>query len=50
MMSGFYERRGESIPETIRRMQLEKIRDLRRHGKVDHPFTWAGFIALGDWR
>ncbi|MFH1220671.1 MAG: CHAT domain-containing tetratricopeptide repeat protein [Candidatus Eisenbacteria bacterium] len=50
MMSGFYERRSESIPETIRRIQLEKIRDLRRHGKVDHPFTWAGFIALGDWR
>ncbi len=50
MMSGFYERRSESIPETIRRIQLEKIRDLRRHGKVDHPYTWAGFIALGDWR
>jgi CHAT domain-containing protein len=50
MMSGLYERRAASIPDTMRRMQLQKIRDLRRHRKADHPYTWAGFIATGDWR
>ena len=50
MMSRLYEREDESIPETMRRIQLERIEDLRRKGQPDHPFTWAGFIAMGDWR
>ena len=50
MMSKLYGKRHQSIPETMRRIQWEKIRDLRRHKQPDHPFTWAGFIATGDWR
>jgi CHAT domain-containing protein len=50
MMSRLYERKGESIPETMRRIQLSRINELRQAGRPDHPFTWGGFIALGDWR
>jgi CHAT domain-containing protein len=50
MMSQLYERQEESIPETMRRIQLEKIRELRLAGQPDHPYIWAGFIAMGDWR
>jgi tetratricopeptide (TPR) repeat protein/CHAT domain-containing protein len=50
MMSSLYARQDESIPETMRRIQLGKIGDLRRSEQPDHPFTWAGFVALGDWR
>jgi CHAT domain-containing protein len=50
MMSQLYERRQESIPDTMRRIQIEKIKELRQSGQPDHPFTWAGFIAMGDWR
>jgi CHAT domain-containing protein len=50
MMSQLYERKGESIPVTMSRIQMEKIKDLRQDGQSDHPFLWAGFIATGDWR
>lgn len=50
MMSQLYDKRGESLPQTIRKIQLRKINELRAQNKVDHPFSWAGFIALGDWR
>jgi len=50
MMSHLYDRGRESLPEAMRTIQLKTIKSLRRHGKADHPFAWAGFIALGDWR
>jgi tetratricopeptide (TPR) repeat protein/CHAT domain-containing protein len=50
MMGQLYDRGNRSLPETIRNMQLKKIKELRHRGQPDHPFTWAGFISLGDWR
>jgi CHAT domain-containing protein len=50
MMSVLYSREGESLSRAIRRIQLEKIEQLRSEGEIDHPFTWGAFIALGDWR
>jgi CHAT domain-containing protein len=50
MIGQLYDRQNESIPETMRRLQLDKINELRRGGQSDHPFTWAGFMAMGDWR
>jgi CHAT domain-containing protein len=50
MMSHLYEKRDESFPETIRRIQLKTINKLRAQGYVDHPFSWGAFIAVGDWR
>jgi CHAT domain-containing protein/Tfp pilus assembly protein PilF len=50
MMGGLYERRGETLPDAMRRIQLERLDQLRNGGQIDHPFTWGAFIALGDWR
>jgi CHAT domain-containing protein len=50
MMSRLYERRLESIPETMRRIQVESIKRLRERGEADHPLSWGAFIAVGDWR
>lgn len=50
MLSELYEKTDESIPETMRRIQLEKISELRSQDEVDHPLNWAGFIILGDWK
>lgn len=50
MSSKLYDRRGVSLPETIRRIQLEKIHELRRQGKVDHPISWGALVAYGNWR
>jgi CHAT domain-containing protein/Flp pilus assembly protein TadD len=48
--SQLYDRRGVSLPETIRRVQIEKIHELRRLGKVDHPVSWGAVVAYGNWR
>jgi hypothetical protein len=50
MMSQLYEAGGESLPEVMREIQLEKIEELRQDKQADHPFSWGAFIALGDWR
>jgi CHAT domain-containing protein len=49
LMGDLYTRTGESIPETMRRIQLKRIEAIRAGNGPDHPYTWAGFIALGDW-
>jgi CHAT domain-containing protein/tetratricopeptide (TPR) repeat protein len=50
MMAGLYSHSNKPLPERIRNMQLAQIKKLRAEGFSDHPYTWAGFIALGDWR
>ena len=50
MMSRLYDRTGESLPETLRGLQLESINRLRSKKKADHPYSWGAFIALGDWK
>lgn len=45
-----YKRHGVPLPETIQRIQLEKIDALRRQGLVDHPMAWGAFVAYGRWR
>ncbi len=47
MMSQLYDKRGESLPQTIRKIQLRKINELRAQNKVDHPFSWGGFFRSG---
>ncbi|MFH1314247.1 MAG: CHAT domain-containing tetratricopeptide repeat protein [Candidatus Eisenbacteria bacterium] len=45
-----YEREEAPIAERIRRAQKETIDALRSRGKPDHPYLWAGFIAVGAWQ
>lgn len=49
-MSELYGGADENLPEAMRRIQLEKIEELRSEGTIEHPFTWGAFIALGDRR
>ena len=48
LMSDFYSnlKEGNSRGEALRRAQAKLIAD----GKYSHPFYWAPFILLGDWR
>lgn len=50
MMAQLYSQSKKSLPERIRKMQLAQIKKLHKGGLSDHPYNWAGFIALGDWR
>jgi len=49
LMENFYEnwqKKGMSKPEALRQAQLS----LRRKTEYSHPFYWAGFQMIGDWR
>jgi CHAT domain-containing protein/Tfp pilus assembly protein PilF len=50
MMAQLYAESEKSLSERIREAQLAQIKKLRSEGFADHPYNWAGFIALGDWR
>jgi len=51
LMTRFYSAKGKDIPLIMQDIALEKLRDLRKEGKSDHPINWGGaFIAVGDWR
>jgi len=50
MMSQLYAESEKPLPKRIRDMQLAQIKKLRSGGFSDHPYNWAAFIALGDWR
>ena len=50
LMGDLYGRVGESIPETMQRIQKSRIAAIRENNGVDHPYTWAAFLALGDWK
>jgi CHAT domain-containing protein len=41
---------GASTADAVRGAALEVLRDRRRRGLTAHPFHWAGFVAVGDWR
>jgi len=48
-MSKLYTDPNVPVSTRIREMQLAKIADLRSQGISDHPYSWAAFIAIGDW-
>lgn len=50
IMSRLYNLEEKNLAETVRRLQVEKIEALREKNLPDHPFSWGGFIAVGDWR
>ena len=50
ILSGLYDRRGQTLPMSLRQSQLAVIENLRSRGRPDHPVTWAAFVAVGDWR
>jgi CHAT domain-containing protein len=44
----FLEDKGTA--ESVRDADLRQLRDRRAAAKSTHPFYWAGFVAVGDWR
>jgi CHAT domain-containing protein len=42
--------RGSDTAAAARAASLEVLRARRRAGLSTHPYTWAAFIAAGDWR
>jgi CHAT domain-containing protein/tetratricopeptide (TPR) repeat protein len=49
LMGRLYRSTDDGLARTLRQAQLESIHLLRENDLPDHPFTWAAFIAVGDW-
>ena len=52
-MNSLYRRRflvGSGTAESVRDASLELLRNRRAKNHSTHPFYWAGFVAVGDWR
>jgi CHAT domain-containing protein len=45
-----YRLSGSSTVDAVRRAQLERLHEQRRHLNRIHPALWGGIIAEGDWR
>ncbi len=41
---------GADVPRALRAAQRNVVATRKAAGASTHPFYWAGFIALGDWR
>ena len=37
-------------PTAMQHAQRAVLKSRRAAGRSDHPYFWAGFVALGDWR
>ena len=42
--------RGLPVAESVRSASIGVLAELRRNGSSTHPWTWAAFVASGDWR
>jgi len=42
--------RGLSTAEAVQAASLAALAARRAEGQSTHPFYWAGFVAVGDWR
>ena len=41
---------GEPTAGAMRAAEIALLTARRRAGESTHPFYWAGFVAVGDWR
>lgn len=49
-MKHLYSRAKTNVPAALRHTALAKLATMRKRGQPDHPYLWAAFIAVGDWR
>ena len=41
---------GKGTAESVREADVSQLRARRKAAKSTHPFYWAEFVAVGDWR
>ncbi len=50
IMEQLYSSYDTDIAIVMRQMARNEIEKMRNRGLPDHPYAWAAFIAIGDWR
>ncbi len=49
-MKILYSQNAKSYPELFQKAAIQRLNELRLRKQSTHPYTWAGFIATGNWR
>ncbi len=50
ILGRLYSGNSPKVAENVRQAQLATLEHLRDSGSVDHPYSWAGFVVIGDWK
>lgn len=50
MMAKLYKAADRDLGGIVADVARQQIQRLRRKNQPDHPYYWAGFISIGDWR
>ena len=50
IFTDLYSLKSETLPETMQKIQIGLINNLRVNDKIDHPAYWSAFISTGNWR
>ncbi|MBI3194092.1 MAG: CHAT domain-containing protein, partial [Ignavibacteriae bacterium] len=48
-MKDLYSLKASTYPELMQKVALRRINELKLRGRPTHPYSWAGFIATGNW-
>ena len=49
-MYKLYRQTDLNLAEALSTLARKRLSDLRGRGQPDHPYNWASFIAIGDWK
>lgn len=49
-MKILYSQNAKTYPELFQKTAIQRLNELRIRKQSTHPYTWAGFIATGDWK
>jgi CHAT domain-containing protein len=50
LMKTLYAQKATTYPELMQQAALQHIHNFRIIGRPTHPYSWGGFVAMGDWR
>lgn len=50
IMEQLYSIDDDDLAHVMRQMAMNEIKKIRKRGLPDHPYGWAAFVAVGDWR
>lgn len=50
MMEQLYINSEDDLAHAMQQMAVKEITALRSRGLPTHPFSWAAFVAVGEWR
>ncbi|MBI5215101.1 MAG: CHAT domain-containing protein [Ignavibacteriae bacterium] len=48
-MKDLYAQTATTYPELMQKVMVRRLNELRSKNRSTHPYSWAGFVAAGEW-